>query len=612
MAEKFIKDATTVYPTIQYDYSKVEYKNCDTIIIIGCPKDGHGYFERVPYNFLKRKLGCPVCIKEQKDIDNKSAIISQFIKDATTKHNDTYDYSKVDFTIKKNKITIICKVKGHPEFSQTVSAHLRGSGCPSCANNKIAKSKLMNIDWFRKRAYDVHGDIYDYTDTVYTKSQEHLVIKCRKPDHPPFSQIANNHLGGDGCPRCANEKSSLRQRMTTDEFLKRLSDEQKSLYEYDNVIYVSTHEPVIIKCKKCDRFFSQCPADHLSGRGCSICGRQRASNAQTFTTEQFIERALIIHQDKYSYTKVEYINSQTYIIITCPKHGDYKQVPNSHLQGAGCNQCAIELNSQKQRIDTIDFVKKCLEIPGNRDKYDYTNTMYIGMHGKITIFCKICLNEYTQYAGNHLHKHFGCGVCAGNAILTTDQFITKAKIIHSDNRFDYSMTEYIRSNQPVTIKCNVTNQIFNQTPNSHLSGSECPCCKPKYSRVQIEYLRFIEVTHPSIQHALHNGEHRIKNSRYDADGYIEEMNKIYEFHGCYWHGCPTCYNGAEINKTTKCSFEELYSKTIKKAQHCRDNGYHYSEIWECQWRRGIKAVRSIQRLFRNMMHKKANILINEN
>ena len=158
----------------------------------------------------------------------------------------------------------------------------------------------------------------------------------------------------------------------------------------------------------------------------------------------------------------------------------------------------------------------------------------------------------------------------------------------------------------------MTNQIFNQTPNSHLSGSGCPCCKPKYSRVQIEYLRFIEVTHPSIQHALHNGEHRIKNSRYDADGYIEEMNKIYEFHGCYWHGCPTCYNGAEINKTTKCSFEELYSKTIKKAQHCRDNGYHYSEIWECQWRRGIKAVRSIQRLFRNMMHKKANILINEN
>ena len=33
MAEKFIKDATKVYPTIQYDYSKVEYKDAKTKVI---------------------------------------------------------------------------------------------------------------------------------------------------------------------------------------------------------------------------------------------------------------------------------------------------------------------------------------------------------------------------------------------------------------------------------------------------------------------------------------------------------------------------------------------------------------------------------------------------
>ena len=42
---------------------------------------------------------------------------------------------------------------------------------------------------------------------------------------------------------------------------------------------------------------------------------------------------------------------------------------------------------------------------------------------------------------------------------------------------------------------------------------------------------------------------------------------------------------------------------------CIDNGYIYSEIWECQWRRGIKAVISIQRLFRNMIGRKAKTLI---
>jgi hypothetical protein len=133
---------------------------------------------------------------------------------------------------------------------------------------------------------------------------------------------------------------------------------------------------------------------------------------------------------------------------------------------------------------------------------------------------------------------------------------------------------------------------------SRVSGNGCPRCKPKYSKPQIQYLNFIQVSQPSIQHALNNGEHRIKHSRYFADGYISESNTIIEFHGCYWHGCKKCYNETDINTITKSSFAELNKKTVQKKQHCIDNGYIYSEIWGCQWNRAINSVINLQRLYR--------------
>ena len=59
-------------------------------------------------------------------------------------------------------------------------------------------------------------------------------------------------------------------------------------------------------------------------------------------TIQFIEKARKIHGDKYDYSKVEYINNSTKIIITCKEHGLFEQQPNNHLMGKKCKKCSIE------------------------------------------------------------------------------------------------------------------------------------------------------------------------------------------------------------------------------------------------------------------------------
>ena len=58
------------------------------------------------------------------------------------------------------------------------------------------------------------------------------------------------------------------------------------------------------------------------------------------TTVDFIEKSTAVHNDKYDYGKSLYINSFTKLTITCPEHGDFKQIPSSHLQGSGCPKCA--------------------------------------------------------------------------------------------------------------------------------------------------------------------------------------------------------------------------------------------------------------------------------
>ena len=59
------------------------------------------------------------------------------------------------------------------------------------------------------------------------------------------------------------------------------------------------------------------------------------------TKEEFIEKANTVHgEGSYDYSKVEYINMKTDVIIICPIHGEFPQTPNSHIYGeCGCSKC---------------------------------------------------------------------------------------------------------------------------------------------------------------------------------------------------------------------------------------------------------------------------------
>jgi Zn ribbon nucleic-acid-binding protein len=89
--------------------------------------------------------------------------------------------------------------------------------------------------------------------------------------------------------------------------------------------------------------FEQEAHSHLKGQGCPKCGIESRSRKRSDTKETFIEKARKVHGDKYDYSKVKYVNGKTKVTIICPEHGEFEQMPSSHIKGHGCVKCGFEM-----------------------------------------------------------------------------------------------------------------------------------------------------------------------------------------------------------------------------------------------------------------------------
>ena len=107
----------------------------------------------------------------------------------------------------------------------------------------------------------------------------------------------------------------------------------------------------------------------------------------------------------------------------------------------------------------------------------------------------------------------------------------------------------------------------------------------RFSKESIAWLdRFSERDGVTIQHALEGGEKKLllKGTWYKVDGFDGASNTVYEFQGCFWHGCRRCYTPDTINKHNQIPMHELYTRTQAKNQAIRDAGYNLIEVWACE------------------------------
>lgn len=196
--ESFIEKAKMIHGK-RYLYDKTNYTGQKEKIIITCRV--HGDFEQLPSNHLS-KSNCPKCGKisatrKIKPLFTKST--RQFVTEARQIHGNIYSYKNTNYTKWDDKVIITCNIHGN--FTQTPSSHLRGAGCPQCANIKTKNATSHSIEYILEQFSKVHGDKYDYSKVKYINLETHINIICKT--HGLFTQTPNNHMRGTACPSCA-------------------------------------------------------------------------------------------------------------------------------------------------------------------------------------------------------------------------------------------------------------------------------------------------------------------------------------------------------------------------------------------------------------------------
>lgn len=203
---------------------------------------------------------------------------------------------------------------------------------------KIKKLR-KNLDYYLKIFKEVHGDTYDYSLSVYKGFHERIEIICK--EHGVFEQLIGNHTKGKGCYKCGKIKQGKERRLTQEEFINKAKIEHNNFYKYDKTEYTTANKKVVITCPIHGEF-KQTANTHLSGHGCIECGKETVAKARALGLFEFIEKSKTIHGDRYCYKKVKYTNNNTKVNIICLIHGEFLQVPSSHLSGRGCPMCDKE------------------------------------------------------------------------------------------------------------------------------------------------------------------------------------------------------------------------------------------------------------------------------
>ena len=198
----------------------------------------------------------------------------------------------------------------------------------------------------------------------------------------------------------------------TESFILKATSIHNNKYVYDKVTWVSNKTKVTITCPK-HGDFEQSPNNHLSGYGCQECAKQARSTSQACSNKEFVEKAIEIHGNAYTYDEVEYVNNKTKVGIKCSIHGKFYITPSNHVHKThpqGCNLCGRVIAKKKRTSSIEKIVDKFISVHG--DKYDYSKVNYTSKDNKVTIICPEH-GEFEQRAADHW-KGLGCQKCSKN------------------------------------------------------------------------------------------------------------------------------------------------------------------------------------------------------
>jgi hypothetical protein len=446
--ENFLNKCKLVHNNT-YDYSLVNYINNKTKVTIICSE--HGEFEQTPDKHINRQQGCPKCSKTYKINEN------DFIIKCNEIHNNRYDYSLVKYVNMNTNIMILCSE--HGEFNQRASVHINGSNCPKCIGRDKDNDDIIN------QLKIIHNGKYDYSLVNYVNPINKITIIC--PEHGEFKQTLNTHKKGHGCPKCVGRDKNI------SDLIIKFNSIHDNKYEYSLITSTKSIDFIEITCPIHGNF-KQNINTHLQGSGCPKCKGLTISTKKTKTSGEFILNANLIHDNKYNYSNVNYLNCKKHIKISCPEHGEFEQLPDTHLQGSGCPKCGLKYNKSEDEVKS--FIKSLnIEIIENSKNIitPLELDIYIPSHNIAIEFDGLYWhNELFKPSNYHLNKTDQCESKGIQLIhIFEDEWLYKKDIVKSRLKNILGITENKIFGRKCIIKDVNTRDKKLFLDNNHIQGT---------------------------------------------------------------------------------------------------------------------------------------------
>jgi hypothetical protein len=324
-------------------------------------------------------------------------------------------------------------------------------------------------------------------------------------------------------------------------------------------------------------------------------GCSECSGNHKSTSEEFIYKSNLIHKNKYDYSLVEYTGARNKVIIICKEHGPFEQTPNNHLNSHGCNKCGCLETNKKSKKSKEYFLEKSLSI--HKDKYDYSLVEYIGAKNKVIIICKEH-GEFIQSPSNHLSGQ-GCKKCSIKKTIsyktkTKSDFIKESMKIHGF-KYDYSMIDYRGTDYKVKIICKEHGE-FNQKPYKHLQNQGCPICKESKLEKEMRQILTKNKINFKQQYGGKSDDHYLNGQRLDF--YLPDYNIAIECQGDQ-HFKPVDFGNKGLSHS-----EMMFEKTL----HRDSNKYNLCKSMNINIFYFCKKYNYIEEYIGDMFHDENDII----
>ena len=398
------------------------------------------------------------------------------------RYGDKYDYSELKYINARTPLAIKCF--DHGKFYATADSLLskrrKRAACPKCSIQQASTEKRMNLEEFIERAKSEVSEKLDYSKVELNKATDKVTIICSL--HGKFEVVATTFLHKKtGCPSCSLKKRDEKKRLSELDFSIRVNELHGKKYQYDFSEYKNQHSVLNVICAKHGNF-KITASNFLNGSGCKACGTETSSNKRRLTTKEWIVKAKSVHGDKYDYSKSRYVTAHHHIIITCSKHGDFKQKASNHIHlKRGCRKCSgiSKINNNKQKILTQkEFLRRCMQVHDG-SLLNFKKSKYSGVRNKVVVYCKLH-GEQSITAGN-LMRGAGCVHCAieknSDAKRTSISEFVKRASSHYEINYDYSQVTFKNLHQKITVICPIHGAWRVIAANHVIGKSGCPTCR---------------------------------------------------------------------------------------------------------------------------------------